>query len=614
MFTAFILWLSLVAVVTVVLATRKQTRDKLEFGRAALEDGRVKVAERHFRKMIRAGRESAEQEEAYLGLGQALESLDRIREAAEVYQEYLDRYERTGRGTNQIIDEIWDRLDELHREAPERLGLVRQRERRRAVPVRRSEEPVIRLRESSTEPQITVREAGSSGTERRISLTPRAMTESEIAARPVLEQVEPGAAPVDQADRTAGRYLVGEKLGAGGFGEVYQAWLPVAIKFAHNPALVEHLRKLGTLQGKVKSDRVVAPIEVNLEADPPYVVMEHVDGPNMRVLLETESLRPSDAVALVREVALALKDAHDVGVLHLDLKPENVLLTRDGRIKLTDFELGRDQEEASRFRLSQSLVSVGEDATGGTVAYMSPEQRFGKTLDERSDIYTLGVMLFEALTGELPQPGDKPSDFIDSLPAEVDRIFERCFTRHERRYASSDKLLVDLATAQGLIGERPDLATLLARVTGGEGPVRVAFEPEGVVAEVVAPLPEPVVVGPEPRSAIPERESASESDPEAASPPREVPQEEAPLAEPDPEPARPSLDQLIAERAKRDEARVGPVAEASEPPPAPARPPIERLISERAARERAEEQARREAEPEVEPPQAGREGALEAGS
>src|SRR5690606_36123654 len=146
-----------------------------------------------------------------------------------------------------------------------------------------------------------------------------------------------------------GDYVLAEKLGEGGMGEVFRALLPVAIKFARTPEAVEHLRRFGALQSQIKSARIVKPLHIDLDADPPYVVMEYVDGPTLRELLRLhDRLDPAVALHVALEVARGLRDAHLAGVLHLDLKPENVLLDESGSVKLTDFELGRLQGEASQ--------------------------------------------------------------------------------------------------------------------------------------------------------------------------------------------------------------------------------------------------------------------------
>ena len=115
-------------------------------------------------------------------------------------------------------------------------------------------------------------------------------------------------------------------------------------------------------------------------------------------------------------------------------------------------------------RLSLSFRSGELEKMGGTLAYMSPEQRAGKVPDVRSDVYTFGVLLFEALTGTLPEPGDRPSDFVPDLPAEVDQLFERCFARLERRYADGRELVKELERALERVPGRLDLAQAVADI------------------------------------------------------------------------------------------------------------------------------------------------------
>jgi serine/threonine protein kinase len=499
-----VVWLALLMVAGVALsittAVKMASPSKISKARSALEQGRLPEAEKMFRALSRPRHWGRQHEQACYGLGQALEQRGQVDQAIEVYDKYLYRYERTGRGTKRIIERIRSRRDALVRELNARtIRITNNYAASHGKLIKR--QPLIKVRESGhgvEGPKCQVRAKPSND-----ELLDIFGSESPIAvADETLEPIRTDHHP-EKSDQVLDRYLLGEKLGEGGFGEVYQGYLPVAIKIAKNPALIDNLKRLGVLQSKVNSARIVAPIEVNLENDPPFVVMEHIDGPDMRNILSAyDGLAPADALHLMHEIALGLSDAHKVGVLHLDLKPENVLVSADGEVKLTDFELGRDQSEGAKFRMSQSLASIDGKNVQGTVAYMSPEQRVGKKLDARSDIYTAGIMLFEALTGELPQPGDKPSQFVANLPASIDQIFERCFVRYERRYQSSSQLAQDLQQALSVLAERPNLKKLvrdsrLADRAALENAPASAKNPENSIVERrPVQLPPQILAGP----------------------------------------------------------------------------------------------------------------------
>jgi serine/threonine protein kinase len=383
-------------------------------------------------------------ENAFYLLGLAQEGLGRSNEALVTYRRYVEEYGPSAArpATPRIAGQVHQRTVELEAELEGGLSawakFVRHEESKRAsdrLPV---------MGEPAREPT---------------RLSPEAV-------RRDLDRLDVGL--------RVGEYVLAEKLGEGGMGEVFRALQPVAIKFARTPESVEHLRRFGALQGQIKSDRIVKPLKIDLDADPPYVVMEYVDGPTLRELLRVkERLAPEVGLSLLLEVARGLRDAHRAGVLHLDLKPENVLLDGDGSVKLTDFELGRLQGEASQLRLSLSFHSSEAESLAGTLAYMSPEQRAGKVPDVRSDVYTFGVMLFEALTGTLPEPGDRPSDFVEELPPQVDAIFERCFARLERRYVDADELVRDLERLVVSLPVRAELSKVFGEVprTAVEGAV-----------------------------------------------------------------------------------------------------------------------------------------------
>ena len=299
-----------------------------------------------------------------------------------------------------------------------------------------------------------------------------------------------------------GPYVLAEKLGEGGFGEVYRGLLPVAIKLARSPEDVERLRHFADMQARVSSDRIVRPLALDLSAETPYVVMELVEGATLRELLLSGRLEPGAALKVSLEIARALADTHAVGLAHLDLKPENVLISREGEVKLTDFDLARSAESPEGLNLSLSFTQAGP--AGGTLAYMSPEQRAGKPADARSDVYTFGVCLFEALTGTLPQPGDRPSQYVEGLPPQVDALFERCFARQERRYANAQDLMTDLERALASYeGPRVSLAELGARLPRPEALV----DPTPVTPSVEAAQGAPSTEG---EPALAEEEASAE--------------------------------------------------------------------------------------------------------
>lgn len=417
--------------------------------RRLMEEGRFDPARKVLEQLVEA--ESAEplRENALWLLGLSHEGLGRAEDALQAYRRYAQDYGpgAARRATPRILSQVEQRTTELESELE---GNTSAWERFQRVERAKSARKAVVLADARL-PEENEREA--------LPLTP--------------EEVRRDLKRLDVGIRV-GDYVLAEKLGEGGMGEVFRALLPVAIKFARTPEAVEHLRRFGALQSQIKSQRIVKPLKVDLDANPPYVVMEFVDGPTLRELLRLhDKLEPAVALHVLLEVGRGLRDAHLAGVLHLDLKPENVLLDESGSVKLTDFELGRLQGEASQLRLSLSFRSGEAEGLAGTLAYMSPEQRAGKVPDVRSDLYTFGVILFESLAGSLPEPGDRPSDFVDDLPPEVDAVFERCFARLERRYVDAGELVRDLERVVLALPVRADLQKVFAGVprTALEGAV-----------------------------------------------------------------------------------------------------------------------------------------------
>lgn len=358
---------------------------------------------------------------------------------------------------------------------------------------------------------------------------------SEVAEAP---PIEPEAAPApDQVVATAstkvpralvegrklGDFVLTERLGEGGFAEVWRANIPVAVKVFRNPDTPMDRERLKALSN-IQSDRIVRTLAVSGPDEEPYVVLDLVDGEDLRNLLKREGgkLPPERALGLMREVLLGLADAHREGVVHLDLKPENVLIDKSGRVRLTDFDLGRLIGEEAVSLVSRSLAS--EDVSlRGTVAYMSPEQRQGQVPDHRSDIYTAGLLLFELLVGELPQPGDRPSQFISELPDQVDAIFDRAYTRLDRRYATAEEMAADVEKARAVIAqglEAPSSPPVAAE-KAEEPPASSEVEKAEVPAPVAGPTRPPIETATvdESPTRAPLDEGRGEAEPVAPEPP-----------------------------------------------------------------------------------------------
>jgi hypothetical protein len=181
---------------------------------------------------------------------------------------------------------------------------------------------------------------------------------------------------------------------------------PVAVKRLH-PGLIadeehaERFRREALLVARLSHSNLVRLLDRGEDADGPYLVMELVDGENLKSLVRREGgLPPEEAVRICVEVGRALAYAHAQGVVHRDIKAQNVLLTPDGGVKLTDFGIARLMEADGEPGLTRTDMLVG------SADYLSPEQADGRPVDARTDVYSLGIVLYECLTGRLPFPGE----------------------------------------------------------------------------------------------------------------------------------------------------------------------------------------------------------------
>jgi serine/threonine-protein kinase len=217
-----------------------------------------------------------------------------------------------------------------------------------------------------------------------------------------------GAQPV-----VAGRYALEHRLGVGGMAEVYLArdlrtGRQVALKLlrsapsqAADPRVVARFEREGRAAAAIVHPNVVAVHGSGADDGTHYISMEYVPGPNLKELLRERGPLPEDeALRIAEEVAAALEAAHAHGVVHLDVKPHNVLLAPDGRAKVTDFGIAR--------ALQAGAAEATLTTPFGSAPYLSPEQAQGRPVDARSDLYSLGALLYELLTGRPPFQGDSP--------------------------------------------------------------------------------------------------------------------------------------------------------------------------------------------------------------
>lgn len=275
------------------------------------------------------------------------------------------------------------------------------------------------------------------------------------------------------------RYEITEKLGVGGMAEVFKAYdsllqRPVTVKvlrseFSADEEFVARFHREGQAVASLSHPNIVNVYDVGREGDVHYLVMEYVDGEDLKTVIKREgTLAPHRVVAVARQVCDALEHAHYHRIIHRDVKPHNILITRDGQAKLADFGIARECNAATLVQ-TKSLV--------GSVHYISPEQARGDTADAQSDIYALGVVLFEMLTGSVPFNGGNPvsvalkhiQDEVPSLkernPAvnpEFDRIVRRAMAKIPiDRYASAREMARELKSIKtgGEDGELADFST-----------------------------------------------------------------------------------------------------------------------------------------------------------
>ncbi|MDQ2910444.1 MAG: protein kinase [Actinomycetota bacterium] len=261
----------------------------------------------------------------------------------------------------------------------------------------------------------------------------------------------------------AGRYELEELVGTGGMSSVYRAHdrlleRQVALKVLHEQLTadgehVERFRREARAVAQLSHPNIVTVIDRGEQDDRQYIVFEYVDGENLKALLEREGPLPErQAIGLALQIARALGFAHGQGLVHRDVKPQNVLLNDGGQAKVTDFGIARSLDVHSGLTQTGTVM--------GTSDYIAPEQARGSRVDAQSDIYSLGAVLYELLTCEVPFPGDnfvavamrhinEPPPSVRERRLElspcVDAVIRRAMAKEPRdRFRSMDELCAEL--------------------------------------------------------------------------------------------------------------------------------------------------------------------------
>ncbi|GAB4526456.1 MAG: hypothetical protein Kow0063_00740 [Anaerolineae bacterium] len=304
---------------------------------------------------------------------------------------------------------------------------------------------------------------------------------------------------IDLVGMNIGKYRIVARLGRGGMAEVYKAYQPglnryVAIKVLHSHLagdedFIERFEREATAVAKLRHPHIVTVYDFDIEDGRYYMVMEFVEGPTLKAELKERSLKGqifslTETTHIFTSLASAIDYAHSRGMVHRDLKPANVMFTADGQVVLTDFGIARIVG-ATRLTVTGAIA--------GTPAYMSPEQGQGERGDERSDIYSLGVVLYEMVTGRVPFDADTPfaiilkhindplplpSEVNPDIPEGVERVILKAMSKNpDDRYQTAGEMARALRQAVGVRAEETIAAVPITTIAPAPRLKEVAVEP-----------------------------------------------------------------------------------------------------------------------------------------
>ena len=264
------------------------------------------------------------------------------------------------------------------------------------------------------------------------------------------------------------RYRIIDKIGVGGMADVYRGedtllGRPVAIKilhanFANDDEFVSRFKREAQSAGKLNLPNIINMYDVGFDQDLHYIIMEYVDGKTLKeYITEKGRLSIDEAVKFTIAIGEGLEHAHAMGIVHCDIKPHNVIITRTGRVKVTDFGIARAMNSTNTVMYTNSIM--------GSAHYLSPEQASGKTIDGSTDIYSLGVVLYEMLSGKVPFEGETPiavalkhvrekiippTRYNPSIPPLLESVVLKALSKDPKdRFESISDMMSDLRLSQG---------------------------------------------------------------------------------------------------------------------------------------------------------------------